>query len=55
MAGKKAKASAQKAKGKVKVAVGELAGSKKLKRKGTADKANAGAKQGKEKVKDAFR
>ena len=55
MAGKKARAAAQKAKGKIKVAAGELTGSKKLKRKGTADKAKAGAKQGKEKVKDAFR
>ena len=45
----------QKAKGKVKVAVGELTGNKKLKAKGHADKAKAGAKQGKEKVKDAFR
>jgi uncharacterized protein YjbJ (UPF0337 family) len=55
MAGKKAKAGAQKAKGKVKVAVGELTGNKKLKAKGNADKAKAGAKRGKEKVKDAFR
>ena len=55
MAGKKAKASAQKAKGKAKVMVGELTGSKKLKAKGNADKARAGAKRTKEKVKDAFR
>jgi uncharacterized protein YjbJ (UPF0337 family) len=55
MAGKKAKAAAQKAKGKTKVAVGELTGNKKLKAKGQADKAKAGAKRTKEKVKDAFR
>ena len=39
MAGKKAKSAAQKAKGKAEVAVGELTGSKELKRHGTADKA----------------
>ena len=54
MAGKKAKASAQKAKGKAKVVVGELTGSKKLKAKGNADKAKA-RRTGKEKVKDKFR
>jgi uncharacterized protein YjbJ (UPF0337 family) len=46
---------AQMTKGKIMVAAGELTGSKKLKRKGTADKAKAGATKGKEKVKDAFR
>jgi uncharacterized protein YjbJ (UPF0337 family) len=55
MAGKKARASMQKAKGKAKVVAGELTGNKKLKAKGNADKAKAGAKRTKEKVKDAFR
>jgi uncharacterized protein YjbJ (UPF0337 family) len=55
MAGKKAKAAATKAKGKAKVMAGELTGNKKLKAKGNADKAKAGATKGKEKVKDAFR
>jgi len=55
MAGKKAKAAAQKTKGKAKVVVGELTGNKKLKAKGNADKAKAGAAKTKEKVKDAFR
>jgi uncharacterized protein YjbJ (UPF0337 family) len=55
MAGKKAKAGAQKAKGKAKVVVGELTGNKKLKAKGNADKAKAGARKSTEKVKDAFR
>ena len=55
MAGKKAKAAMQKAKGKAKVAAGELTGNKKLKAKGNADKGKAGAKRAKEKVKDAFR
>ena len=55
MAGKKAKAAAQKVKGKAKVVLGEVTGNKKLKAKGNADKAKGGAKRGKEKVKDAFR
>ena len=55
MAGQKAKSAAQKGKGKAKVAVGELTGNKKLKRKGTADKAKAGARKTKEKVKDKLR
>jgi uncharacterized protein YjbJ (UPF0337 family) len=55
MAGKKARAAAQKAKGKAKVVVGEVTGNKKLKAKGNVDKAKAGAKRSKEKVKDAFR
>jgi uncharacterized protein YjbJ (UPF0337 family) len=55
MAGKKARATAQKAKGKAKVMAGELTGNRKLKAKGNADKTKAGAKKTKEKVKDAFR
>ena len=55
MAGKKAKSSAQKAKGKAKVVVGEITGNKKLKAKGNADKAKAGARKTTEKVKDKFR
>jgi uncharacterized protein YjbJ (UPF0337 family) len=55
MAGKKARATAQRAKGKAKVVVGELTGSRKLKAKGNADKAKAGARKTTEKVKDAFR
>ena len=55
MAGTKAKAAAQKAKGKAKVVAGEVTGNKRLKRKGQADKAKAGVKRTKEKVKDAFR
>jgi uncharacterized protein YjbJ (UPF0337 family) len=55
MAGKKAKSAAQTAKGKAEVVAGELTGSKKLKRKGTADKAKAKARKTKEKVKDKFR
>jgi uncharacterized protein YjbJ (UPF0337 family) len=55
MAGKKARATAQKAKGKAKVVAGELTGNKKLKAKGNADKAKAGARKSKEKVRDAFR
>ena len=55
MAGKKARATAQKAKGKAKVMAGELTGNKKLKAKGNADKAKAGARKTKEKVRDAFR
>ena len=46
---------AQKAKGKAKVVVGELTGNKKLKAKGNADKAKAGARKTKEKVKDKLR
>jgi uncharacterized protein YjbJ (UPF0337 family) len=55
MAGNKAKANTQKAKGKAKVMAGELTGNKKLKAKGNADKAKAGARKTKEKVRDAFR
>jgi uncharacterized protein YjbJ (UPF0337 family) len=55
MAGNKAKANTQKAKGKAKVMAGELTGNKKLKAKGNTDKAKGSAKRGKEKVKDAFR
>ena len=55
MAGKKARAAIQKGKGKAKVVAGEITGSRKLKAKGRADKAKAGAKRSKEKVKDAFR
>jgi len=55
MAGKKAKAAATKAKGKAKVIAGELTGNKKLKRKGHADKAKAGAVKTKEKLRDAVR
>jgi uncharacterized protein YjbJ (UPF0337 family) len=55
MAGKKARANTTKAKGKAKVMAGELTGSKKLKAKGHAAKAKAGAVKTNEKVKDAFR
>jgi uncharacterized protein YjbJ (UPF0337 family) len=55
MAGKKARSAAQNAKGKAKVVVGEVTGSKKLKAKGHADKAKAKARKTKEKVKDKFR
>jgi uncharacterized protein YjbJ (UPF0337 family) len=55
MAGKKAKRAAQKAKGKAKVVVGEITGSKKLKAKGNADKAKAKVGKTKEKVTDKFR
>jgi uncharacterized protein YjbJ (UPF0337 family) len=55
MPGTKAKAAAQKAKGKAKVVAGELTGNKKLKAEGNVDKAKAGATRTKEKVKDAFR
>ena len=55
MAGKKAKAAATKVKGKAQVVAGELTGNKKLKRKGQASKAKAGAARAKEKIKDAVR
>jgi len=55
MAGRKARAAAQKAKGKAKVVAGEVTGNKKLKAKGNMDKAKAGATRTKEMVKDAFR
>jgi uncharacterized protein YjbJ (UPF0337 family) len=55
MAGTKAKAAAQKAKGKAKVVAGEVTGNRKLKAKGNMDKAKAGARRTTAKVKDAFR
>ena len=55
MAGTKAKSAVQKAKGKAEVVVGEITGNKKLKAKGNADKAKAGARKTTEKLKDKFR
>ncbi len=55
MAGTKARASAQKAKGKAEVVAGELTGNRKLKAKGNVNKAKAGAKRTAHKVRDAVR
>jgi uncharacterized protein YjbJ (UPF0337 family) len=51
----KAKNAAQRAKGKVKEAAGDVAGNPRLRRQGKADQAKAKVKQAGEKVKDAFR
>ena len=53
--GKRAKATTQKAKGKVKEAAGKATGNRKLQAKGKTDQAKSGAKRTAQRVKDTLR